>query len=80
MVVKLKAKVKGAKGYQLTYATNSKFTQAKTSVDMKSTSKTITKMKKGKTYYVKVRAYVKDTKGKNVYGKYSNVKKVKIQK
>lgn len=80
MVVKLKAKVKGAKGYQLTYATNSRFTQAKKSVDMKSTSKTITKLKKGKTYYVKVRAYVRDTKGKNVYGKYSNVKKVKIQK
>ena len=35
MVVKLKAKVKGAKGYQLTYATNSRFTQAKKSVDMK---------------------------------------------
>ena len=47
---------------------------------MKSTSKTITKLKKGKTYYVKVRAYTKDSKGKKVYGKYSNVKKVKIQK
>lgn len=80
MVVKLKAKVKGAKGYQLTYATNSRFTQAKKSVDMGSTSKTITKLKKGKTYYVKVRAYTKDSKGKKVYGKYSNVKKVKIQK
>lgn len=80
VIVKLKKKVKGAKGYQLTYATNSKFTKGKKTVNMKSTSKTISKLKKGKTYYVKVRAYTKDSKGKKVYGHYSNVKKVKIKK
>lgn len=80
VIVKLKKKVNGAKGYQLTYATNSKFTKDKKNVDMKSTSKTISKLKKGKTYYVKVRAYTKDSKGKKVYGNYSNVKKVKIKK
>ena len=80
IIVKLSKKVSGAKGYQITYATNSKFTKGKKNVDMKSTSKTITKLKKGNTYYVKVRAYKKDSAGKKVYGKYSSVKKVKIKK
>lgn len=80
VVLKLKKKVKGAKGYQITYATNSKFTKGKKNIYMTSTSKTITKLKKGKTYYVKVRAYKKNSKGEKVYGKYSNVKKVKIKK
>lgn len=80
MVVKLKKKVKGAAGYQIVYATNKKFTQNKKTVTTKSTSKTISKLKKGKTYYVKVRAYTKDSKGKKIYGKYSGVKKVKIKK
>ena len=80
MTIKLSKKVSGAAGYQVTYATNSKFTVGKKNVDMKSTSKTISKLKKGKTYYVKVRAYKKDSKGKKIYGKYSSVKKVKIKK
>jgi len=36
-------------------------------------------LKKGKTYYVKVRAYRK-MNGKTYYGSYSSVKKVKIKK
>lgn len=35
---------------------------------------------KNKTYYVKVRAYKKDSKGKKIYGSYSTVKKIKIKK
>ena len=38
------------------------------------------KLKKGKTYYVRVRAYKKDSTGRKVYGKYSTVKKIKITK
>lgn len=37
------------------------------------------KLKKGKTYYYKVRAY-KVVSGKKVYGKFSTVKKIKINK
>ena len=37
------------------------------------------KLKKGKTYYFRVRAYNKHN-GKTIYGKYSTVKKVKIKK
>ena len=79
MVIKLKKKVTGANGYQLVYATNKKFTKNKKTLTLKSTTKTISKLKKGTTYYVKVRAY-KVSNGKKVYGKYSSVKKVKIKK
>ena len=44
------------------------------------TSKTLSKLSKGKTYYVKVRAYKKDSTGAKVYGSFSSVKKVKISK
>ena len=70
-------KISGAKGYQIQYATNKKFKSKKT----KTTTKlryTIKKLKKKKTYYVRVRAY-KSSK-KKVYGKWSNVKKIKVKK
>lgn len=73
-------KVTGAKGYRILYATDKKFKKGKKTVFTKTTSKTITKLKKGKTYYVKVCAYKLDSKGSKVYGKYSKVKKVKIKK
>lgn len=73
-------KVTGAKGYQILYATNSKFTKGKKNVSTKAVTKTITKLKKGTTYYVKVRAYKTDSAGKKVYGSYSKAKKVKIKK
>lgn len=74
------SKVSGAKGYQITYATNSKFTRGKKVVNTTKRTKTIQKLKKGKTYYVRVRAYKKDSTGRKVYGKYSTVKKIKITK
>ena len=74
------SKVSGAKGYQITYATNSKFTKGKKVVNTTKRTKTIKKLKKGKTYYVRVRAYKKDSTGRKVYGKYSKVKKVEITK
>ena len=74
------AKTTGVKGYEITYATNSKFTKGKKVITTTKTSKTFTKLKKGKTYYVRVRAYKVDSTGKKVYGKYSSVKKIKIKK
>ncbi len=41
------------------------------------TSKTVKKLKSGKTYYVQVRAY-KVVNGVKVYGKWSKKKKVKV--
>ena len=46
---------------------------------MKKTSVVIKKLKKKKTYYVRVRAY-KVVGGRNIYGKWSAVKKIKIRK
>ena len=71
-------KVKGASGYQIAYAVNKKFKKKKTKSVTKTTV-TLKKLKKKKTYYIKVRAY-KKIKGEKVYGKWSNVKKVKIKK
>ena len=73
------SKVSGVTGYQVTYSTSSKFTKATTkSVNVKGTSKTISKLTKGKTYYVKVRSY--KTVGKTkYYSGYSAVKKVRIK-
>lgn len=73
-------KISGAAGYQFTYSTNKKFKKAKKSVTSKKPTVTIKKLKKGKTYYFKVRAYKLDSKNKKVYGSYSKVKKIKITK
>jgi len=67
-------------GYQVVIATNSSFTKNVEKFTVKgrsSTSKTIKELKKGKTYYVKVRAY-KTVNGTKLYGAYSTSKKVKL--
>lgn len=71
-------KVTGAKGYEIVYATNSKFKSAK-KLTTKSTKATIKKLKSKSTIYVKIRAYKTDSTGNKVYGSYSSVKKVKIK-
>lgn len=74
-------KDKTVTGYQIQYSTSSKFTSGnKTNTISKNstTSATITKLTKGKTYYVRVRAY-KTVSGQKVYGAYSTAKKVKIK-
>lgn len=75
-------KVKSVSGYQVQIATNKKFTSGKKTYTVKkasATSKTITGLKKKKTYYIRVRAY-KTSGSKKVYGKYSTVKKITIKK
>ncbi len=68
-------------GFQIQYAQNKKFTKKKKSelVGKRTSQKTITKLKKGKTYYVRVRAYKKSS-GKKIYGKWSKIKKIKTRK
>ena len=74
-------KVSGAKGYQIAYSTSRKFKKKQTKYKTTaSRSKTLTRLKKNRTYYVKVRAYKKDSTGKKVYGKYSKVKKVRLKR
>ena len=73
-------KVSDAKGYEISYSTDKKFKKAVTKKNTAKTSYTISKLKKGKIYYVRIRAYKMDSTGKKVYGKYSSMKKVKVSK
>lgn len=71
-------KVSNILGYQIQYATNKKFKKAKKKT-VKSTFVTLKRLKKKKTYFIRVRTY-KIADGKRVYGKWSSVKKVKVKK
>ncbi len=80
MTVKWKKNTK-ATGYQIQYSTSSDFSSYKTVKvkGYKNVSKTISKLTKGKKYYVRVRAY-KTVSEKNYYSAWSSVKNVKISK
>lgn len=73
-------KIKGAKGYVLSYARNSDMINNK-KVTLKKSSKTSATVKgliSKKNYYVRVRAY-KTVDGERVYGSYSKVVKIKVK-
>lgn len=72
------SKVSGAKGYQIRYSTSKTFKNSKV-VYTTSKYKTLSKLKSGKRYYVKVRAYKLNAKGAKVYGTYSAVKNLKVK-
>lgn len=62
-------KVEGAKGYQICYSASKKFTSKK-QITVKKNKVLLKKLKSGKTYFLKVRAYKVNGK-KKVYGKWS---------
>ena len=77
-VTKKSGKTAEVSGYQIVCATDKKFSKNVKRVTVsgsKTLTKTVTNLKKGKTYYVKVRAY-KTVNGKKLYGAYSAVKRV----
>ncbi len=80
MTVKWKKNTK-ATGYQIQYSTSSSFSSYKTVTvsGYKNVSKTISKLTKGKKYYVRVRAY-KTVSGTKYYSAWSSKKSVKISK
>lgn len=65
---------KSSSGYQIEIAQSSSFSNAKR-YTVSGTSKSITKLTKGKKYYVRVRAYKKYS-GKTVYGAWSAKKSI----
>ncbi len=68
-------------GYQIKYAPKPDFKQAKTVTASKKKKAAVTnkkwKVKMGKVYYVKVRAYIRTETGKYIYSRYSKVKKIR---
>ena len=70
-----------ATGYEIQYATNSKFTSAKkvTITNNKTDTKTISKLSGKKKYYVRVRSYT-TVKGTKYYGAWSSTKTVTTKK
>lgn len=73
--------ISGVQGYEITYATNKKFTKNKLTRDLgQKTSYTLSNLPTGKKYYFKVRAYATDSTGNKCYGKYSPVVSCKVKK
>ncbi len=77
--VKWKA-VSDAKGYEVQYAFDKKFKKKVKTKTAAKTSLKLKKLKKRKTYYVRVRAYQINALGGKIYGDWSKAKKVKIKK
>lgn len=73
-------KDKKADGYQVQYSTDKKFKKNVKSVNVskKNTKTTVKKLKKGKTYRVRVRSY-KKINGKKYYSGWGKVKSVKVK-
>lgn len=79
MTVKIK-KNSSASGYEIRYSLKANMSSSK-KTSVTDTSKTISKLKKGKKYYVQVRMYQKESvSGKKSYGAWSKTKSVKIKK
>jgi hypothetical protein len=70
-------KVKGASGYEFRIGTNKAVTKNVTKKSASKPKAIFKKLKVKKTYFVKVRAYVKKN-GKKVYGKWSKVRSLKF--
>lgn len=80
ITVKWKWNVK-ADGYQISYSKKKNFSGAKKkNVNAYKDSIKIKGLTKGKTYYVRIRSFVKDDYGTKIYSKWSSKKKVKIKK
>ena len=73
-------KITGADGYEIAYSANKKFPSSSAKkIVSDSAKKTLGKLKSGKKYYVRVRAYKTDSTGKKVYGVYSEVRSIKVK-
>ena len=80
ITVKWKKVKKNITGYQIQYSMDSDFAKAKTVTvkGAKKTSKTISKLKSKKKYYVRIRTY-KTVNGTKYYSEWSKAKKVKVK-
>ena len=67
-----------ASGYQIAYSTSKSKGFKYITVNSKTASKVIKKLKSKKKYYVKVRAY-KTVGKKKYYGSYTSIKSIKVK-
>ena len=67
-------RISGAGGYSLQYGRSKKMKKAK-KINVAKTSVSLTGLKRGKSYYIRVRAW-KRQKGRKVYGKWSKIKTI----
>lgn len=83
ITVSWKNNIKNVTGYEIQYSTSKKFTKKTTKTvtakGKKAKSKTISKLKSKKTYYVRIRAYKNQSHGEKFYGKYSKTLKIKVK-
>lgn len=83
ITVSWKNNIKNVTGYEIQYSTSKKFTKKTTKTvtakGKKAKSKTISKLKSKKTYYVRIRAYKNQSQGEKFYGKYSKTLKIKVK-
>lgn len=83
ITVSWKNNIKNISGYEIQYSTSKKFTKKTTKTvttkGNKAKSKTISKLKSKKTYYVRIRAYKNQSQGEKFYGKYSKTLKIKVK-
>lgn len=68
-----------ATGYQYQWSTHKNFKSNFLTKNTKSTKVTIKTAQSRRRYYVRVRAYKTEPGGKKIYGKWSNVKSVKVK-
>lgn len=71
-------KAAGASGYQIQYAASRSMRGSRT-VSASALTRTLSGLKKGSTYYVRIRAY-KKVSGKTYYSTWSSVKNAKVRK
>ena len=72
---------KAVTGYRIQYSTDKKFKKGVKNVNVnknKTTTATLAKLKKGKTYYVRIATYKKV--GEKIYSSWSKAKKIRIKK
>ena len=71
--------VSAAEGYEIKYSTKSNFSSNSSSLRTTKLSYPIGSLGSGKKYYVKVRAYKKDSTGARIYGPWSTVQSVTVK-
>lgn len=73
-------KVKRADGYEIAYSTSKKYKKSATKTARSKKNRVTIKLKKGKTYYIRIRAYQVDSTGAAIYGKWTPSKVVNVKK